>query len=801
MATGTADRPQDQEQEPTVPTAPAPPAWFAPGTLSGKIALGLWAVAAVIIVVMFARQGVSLDGGLQGLIVPAHRARLDEPMVMVRARPEAEDPAASLRAASLALAQGMSDERVPLAPPANAVTGWLDKNGLYLMPVDKHDELAERLSPAQVNDGVAGLKARLSSPLFGVSGEQARRDPLRLRGIMMRESGMLGFVDDPEPGAPRVTGAGDLLSADGKTLLVQLESDRNPTEIERTVDALLADLPVAASAVGPAAVHASARAVSERAAGRVSIAIAAGLVMILALALRQVRPVIAIVAMVGTVVGGLLVFGPGLDPLTVPLVVLLTGFGCDAALRLHPISSRRWASGLVFAFALAPLWVLPYPLWTEWTLVWGAAMLVALFAMRAALPTLVHLLGGDLRWPVRPFRLAPMPLVSLLICVVFSGLGAWAGNLLDYRDPASLTMSEPNVRSREEIVDQDFFEQDLVVETVVAGEDVQAAIDEAAVLSGELVAHVPEPIRRLESPGSYVIPSITLAERRRSLNELGLAPKLQGVHDTLEAKGLRAAAFSEFLRGAADIEDVPDAERALDGPLGPWMRRYVSVPGEDMHEGNADVRVRTRLELVPRATLDDVAAITFADGRRPPLYGPRIAALEDQAHFGERVAIAIVSSLWLGALLVWLGTRSFALALASAMTALTAQMSVLTALWLLELPFGPHLLPAVMLVGAAAIVASGRACRSVDLASPMVASGILVTGLCQVTAGLTLVASGVEPWREMGMVITIGCAVAAGLGLFVAPGMTLLLRAVVGGKIPAAPPPEARLEDEEANHD
>lgn len=756
---------------------------FEAGRRPGQVALVLWLVATIVAVVLLAQRGVDLRGDLQGLLPPQHRERAGEALVMVRVQPDAENPASALRAASLAIAQGLPEERVPLAPPVNAVTGWLDRNGLYLMPVDRHDALAERLSPDQVDAGVAALRARLSSPLFGVSGEQARRDPLRLRAIMMRESGMLGFVDDPEPGAPQVTGAGDLISADGRTLLVLLETERPPEDVDASVMALLADLPVGASAVGLAPREASARAISQTASGRIAIAVAAGLVMVLALSLRQVRPVLGILAALGSVlVGALVLVGP-ISPLGVPLLVLLAGFGCDAALRLQPISSRRWASGLVFALALAPLWLLPYPTWSHWTLVWAAAMVAVLVVMRMVLPTLVGLLGGDLQWPVRGFRLRPMPLLSLGILVGVTGVGAYCGNALRYQDPARLSaqMQSHNVAAREDILRASFFDPSMVVETPIAGEDPEDAVDATATAIGSLVSSVPSPVRRLDSPGSYVIPRATLSDRRRSLNELGLATKMQGLHDTLESQGLRASAFSEFLRGASEIDQVPDASRALEGPLGPWIRRYVVEPGADEADAReARAIVRTRLELTPEATATDLAAISIGDGAPAPLYGPRVAALEDAERFGDRLALAIVASLWIGALLVWLGTGSFALALSSGMTALASQTAVPAALFVLELPFGPHLLPALMLVGAAGIVASGRACRSIDLETPVVANGLLVTATCQIAAGLTLVASGVDPWREVGVVITIGCAVAAGLGLFVAPGMTMLLRSLVG---------------------
>jgi hypothetical protein len=94
----------------------------------------------------------------------------------------------------------------------------------------------------------------------------------------------------------------------------------------------------------------------------------------------------------------------------------------------------------------------------------------------------------------------------------------------------------------------------------------------------------------------------------------------------------------------------------------------------------------------------------------------------------------------------------------------------------LKMPLGPHLVPALLLVGASALVAGARACRAVDLGRPFYAVGLLVTGLCQVVAGLALMATGVPLWAQIGLCVAIGSSIASGAGLFVAPGLARLLR-------------------------
>ena len=92
------------------------------------------------------------------------------------------------------------------------------------------------------------------------------------------------------------------------------------------------------------------------------------------------------------------------------------------------------------------------------------------------------------------------------------------------------------------------------------------------------------------------------------------------------------------------------------------------------------------------------------------------------------------------------------------------------------------MIPVLLLCGAAAAIAAGRACRAVDLERPLFAMGLVVTSACQVVAGLALVASDVPLWTQAGYVAAIGAATASGTGLFIAPGLTRLLRGITGGK-------------------
>jgi hypothetical protein len=173
------------------------------------------------------------------------------------------------------------------------------------------------------------------------------------------------------------------------------------------------------------------------------------------------------------------------------------------------------------------------------------------------------------------------------------------------------------------------------------------------------------------------------------------------------------------------------------------------------------------------------------------LYGPEIAARNDARAFPDRLGLTMAIGLWLSAFWVWLGTRQFATAIASAAASLATQCAVLCVLWLMGQPVGAAHLPAFLLVGAAATMASARSCRAVELRHPIYAGGVLLLAVCEVSGGLVLLASAEPAWRDVGLVVALGCAAAAGIGLFAAPGLSLALRRI-GGR---------RADDHDHDHD
>ena len=122
---------------------------------------------------------------MDALVDPEHRTPRGEPLLLLEVRRSEMErdttPAAVLGLATRRIAESMGEERVLMAPPAAEVAAWLDSQALYMVPVDRHEELAELLDDTNIAASIQGLAARLPSPLFGVSGEAPRRDPLAMQ--------------------------------------------------------------------------------------------------------------------------------------------------------------------------------------------------------------------------------------------------------------------------------------------------------------------------------------------------------------------------------------------------------------------------------------------------------------------------------------------------------------------------------------------------------------------------------------------------------------------------------------------
>src|SRR5690606_29234220 len=256
--------------------------------------------------------------------------------------------------------------------------------------------------------------------------------------------------------------------------------------------------------------------------------------------------------------------------------------------------------------------------------------------------------------PVVPWRrpLAQMALASGVVVVGYLGLKLPVRGVGLLGDEA---------RSREFAAA--FFDPELLVETLHPGRDAADALEQAAEDQQALTLLGPDEVAKISGPGSYLLAPSRLAARREGLAELNLRARMQRLRDLLEAQGFRADAFTEFLVGAADIHDVPDATAALDGNMGPWIRsRLHEAAPPDLapaQSANADapdpsVWVRTSVWLHEAHLLPQLEG---PDGRRVVMHGPGLARADDAQRARARLALVAAMTLWLIALASWLRSR------------------------------------------------------------------------------------------------------------------------------------------------
>lgn len=777
--------------------------------------LGLWLVLTLVALAGLLGGAGPWSGASESLVPSEHRSAEQRTLILVRVDAQAlaalgagseqsereglitadTDPRMVLEQASFALEEALGAAREPLAPPKTEITRWLDAHALYLLPVETHAALGERLSDANMRAEVAGLRARLSSPLFAVSGDQPRRDPLGLRELTAGASGRLGHVAQiPGSLAPQVSASGDLISASGDRALVAVRDEREAAALEAELGAALEHLPVEFSLIDAQVQRARMAEALRAQSTRLALACFAALTLLLSLILRRVGPVLILTGVLASawavlvwlaaglelgVLGGVELGLGGVELLSLALIFIALGIGSEGALRLPKIGARGRVAPLVWALALAPLWLSPYPLWRSWALWWALAQLLLVLAMRVVAPSLLALARMDIAPAQRGFRPSAAPLLAGFVCLALAFAGAWAHPQRDYRSLARQPVLDETSAALERELVEHFFDPSMMVEARSRPAELgpeedgyespeAAALDAAASTSARLAELVPEAARRVDTPGSFVIPRAELESRKRALLGLELGSRMEVLSGQLEDQGLRAEAFAEFIRGAADIEELPSAQAALDGPLGPWIHAYFVEEGQAGQAGRA---LRTWVELRGRDGLMSQALSAAELEQLPRLRGPAIAALEDRAAGNSRLMMCALAGLWLSALVIWLGSGRLSTALAAALVGLCCELGLCLALQLLEQPRGPHELPVLLLVGASAALAGARASELAKTGQLLFARDFLLAAGCQVAVGLALLGMPQPLWRELGMGFAIGAALACGLGLFVAPGV------------------------------
>lgn len=730
------------------------------------VVLGVWLVL-VTVSVLLAQQRLVVRGGVESLLPFVHRQLADEPLLLL----EVDDAAAgdatiSLTAAADRIATALARERVPIAPPAPEAAAWFDAHAFFLVADDALTAIRERLSDEAVADAIEDLRARMSSPLFGVAGEEPRRDPLALHRHLGDSTGR--FSSTVGPGGSIVTAAGDLLAADRLALLVQLRTERPRQVVLDEVKRAIGDVGITPRWAGPVRIEDDARGIVGDRGLQLLGMVLAGIAAVLAAALRSVRATFIIVAclagstaMVAAGVGEVDVWGLG-------LAILAIGFASEGALSLQRISARGWPGALVLATALLPLLLSPYPGWRHYAWLWAIAIAAAIIPLRTVLPAFHTRIGGGVSWADRGAAWRPLPMAAAALGLLALGGGVIGFSNLEYRGADRPSLGDGSGERR---LTEAFFDPSLVARVTSTGPDAAAALERAALDARALSTLVPRQAQRIDSPGLWVARAADLEARKAALVALGLPERLEHLRATLEARGFRSDAFGEFLRGAAVNDGAPTGDAMLAGPLGPWLRRY-------LRDGpKPEVRAFVVLEADPAAEPPEAKD---AEGVSLRLFGPAIAARTDRVDFANWLGIYGLCQMWIGAFVVWLGTRSLSIAVSAAFATLATQCAVIALMSVLRIPIGPTMLPALLLVGASATIAAGRACRAIDLGRPLFASGIIVTSLCQVTAGAVLLVSGIALWRTMGLVVVLGAFTASCVGLFVAPGFCRILRRVIG---------------------
>lgn len=712
-----------------------------------------------------------VGGAIDALLPVEHRHLADEPLLMLHLRegaPADVDPTQVLLELAGRLGERLVDERVPIAAPAGEAAAWFDAHALFLVDEGSLGDIAARFGDDAVSDAIEGLRARMSSPLFGVSGEEPRRDPLGLHA--RTEAASSRFASTRGPGGSVVTAAGDLLAARGDALLVQLRTTRAREAVLADVRTVIGDAPIDASWVGPAHLEDRAHAVVRDHGPRLLLVVLAGIAAVLAAALRSARATLAILAcLAGAAIVGVALL-PEIDAWGLAMLVLFLGFACEGALHLQRISARGWPAALVLASATGPLALSPYPAWQYWAWAWAVFVAIAILTLRVVLPAVHARLGGGVSWEGRGFSWRPLPVVASLLGLAALVAGVASVPTLRYRGADRVGTGAAGTAQQRLV--EEFFDPTAIVRAESSGDDPAHALEQAADDARVLVQMIPSEAVRIDTPGLWIAREGHLAERKLALAALELPARLENMRAVLEAKGFRPDAFGEFLRGAATDDGLPTAAAMLEGSLGPWLRRYL-VAGKPP-------RVRAFVQLTADPD-SDVPRIRNADGKPIALAGPAIAARIDRTSFADWLGIYVLCQMWFGALVVWIGTRSLGIAISAAFATLATQCAVLAAMAALQVPVGPAMLPALLLVGASATISAGRACRAIDLGRPLFATGIIVTSLCQIAAGVALLSTGVAMWRALGLVVVLGAITASGVGLFVAPGVWRMLRRLRGG--------------------
>lgn len=702
--------------------------WYRPRALSAAARTKLasfaslaWFVVMAGLAALLWLRGVA-DGG-PGLVPTDHR-----PPIGAHVRLTLQDAEAGAAWAQIVdqLGPRLPQHR-PLAAPPTEASAWRGAHLLYLHGAPTTAALAQRLEPTALRDTVAGLRARLASPLFAVGEHDPRRDPLGLTG------------DGAPADASFVTASGDLLSADGRTLVVYLRTRLPPMRLHAWISAQLAArfgvgsgidvrvLPITANTRGGTS--------STKSSVDLLAAVLAALTLVLALGLRRVRTAGVLVLAVGLAAPLVVVLAGGLGSLDAPLVVVLLAVAVGLA---GPIVGAGLASMSRGASALLPLLLLPYPVWQRWALAWLLAVTVLGWVVRGVVPVVSRWVAARAVGPGDGTTGRPWPRTAALVaCVALLAGGSWS-----FGHVSGDILADEQVDAGVE----EFFVPARLVELRSHGADAEAALavaaDDAAGLRG---------LGWADAPGELVVGEARCAARYAELKPIDLPGRILHLRDLLAAQGLRADAFGEALRGL-DPEQRPTPEEALAGPLATWFAAHL----EQDEDGVAAI---SRVELPDEA-----------GGAPAGLRGPAVFELQEQRARAGRLGLALAVGAWLAAFLTWLTTRRLSTAITAGLIGAATQAGALLVAVLVGFATLVLVLPPLLIVGALAADLAARVCGGVKDGRPGLALA------CVLAPALVLVASPEPAWRGFGLVLGVGAGLGFVLANRAAPGLCALLR-------------------------
>lgn len=721
---------------------------------------------------------------LDGFVELDDRAPTDRALLWLSPAAGQRTSADALRAAALAIGTELGDARVPLAPPPADLDAWLDAHALYLLPTSEHERLVERLDQDAMLQSVQALQARLSSPLFGVAGEEARRDPLGLRPLLapFMETSAASW-----PSGATVTPTGDLLSADGQQLVLEIRGDDLDTLEARARSAVEAESMAAGVENSTEGAGSGSSALdiqrlsfagvpappAEPWHAKSGLALLAAFALGLILARRDLlRCALALLcASAGLFVGaqvGAPWMGEGseLAPFSQALLALAfaVALGVSASI-LNDARPPASTSVLLAVSALAPALALPYPyargLLGPWATAIVTAAVLAEILRRLRPPRTEPAIGAALAAPVERLRPVAIALViagsALTVLVAARVPARGLGSIVDQERAAGFATA--------------FFEPQLVLRAVHEGPDPTQALEGAAAAQHALETLKLDPIvgdeiLKFDGAGAYVLAPDTLAERRAGLAELGLRGKMQTLRNMLEQQGFHPDAFTEFLTGAADTIVAPDTDAAIAGTLGPWIRgRLVDptsqgpAPSDDDAQYGLISRVHLRAPVaVPPLRLQDDALLR--------LHGPATHIASDSENVRLRLALAWGAAAWWIALLAWLRHRSLANALFVAAAATTgAGLGLATTWWDGAVHDATSLIPLAVIMSLCAFEANEALRRDAHAArGPAVFARTVA-----IVIGSAWMAAQADPWvHRWGLATMVGVGLGGGLAYFAA---------------------------------